>query len=164
MTEQPYHPLDLDRLPGPNPWRDCVPIPAIGPNGDLAVRFVDKTNKGASAGQSPIETSSSGKGLVHPEFARLGWVLYEDLCDGRVPGVAASREHWTVWIRYVDMLAKGRVPAPGSIPEDRFYHPEVLRRRAKAAEGGLASMDANELAAYFGFSVDEASDLFDDET
>lgn len=147
-----------------NPWRDCRVYPAIGPKGQLVVRFADTSFKGwmdAKAGQSPI-TLSSGKPAIHPEFERIGFVLYEDLCAGQVPGVEASPKHWKIWKKYVELRAAGREPAPGSIKDSDFYHPEVLRRRENADIGGLAVMKADELARYLGFD-DPAAELFADD-
>ena len=146
----------------PNPWEGRV-FPAIGPNGDLVIRFCDTDVAGwqdAKAGQCPI-TLNSGQPAIHPDFARRGFVLYEDLCRGRVPGVEASLEHWGYWQRLAELRRSGREPAPGSIPAEKFYHPEVLRRRERASQGGgLNSMDANEVAAFLGFAKAEPIDAF----
>lgn len=147
-----------------NPWRDALPIPAIGPKGELVVRFADPKHPGAAAGQNPVTVDEANRGSIHPAFARLGWVLYEDLCRGRIDGIESSPLHWEVWTKFVAKQAKGFVFAPGSIPEEEFYHPEVLRRRAKANDGGLLSLSSDDVAELFGFGVDGASDLFDDET
>ncbi len=88
-------------------------------------------------------------------------MLYEDLCKGRVHGVEASPEHWRFWQRLAELRKAGREPAPGSIPAEKFYHPEVLRRRERASQGGgLNSMDANEVARFLGFAKAEPIDAF----
>ena len=74
----------------------------------------------------------------------------------------ASPKHWDIWLRYVKLRAEGHEPAPGSITPERFWHPEVLRRRANAEKGGLAHMDATQVAAFLGFDdVDVESEVFD---
>ena len=145
----------------PNPWEGRV-FPAIGPNGDLIIRFCDTDVAGwqdAKAGQNPI-TLNSGQPAIHPDFARRGFVLYEDLCKGRVHGVEASPEHWRFWQRLAELRKSGREPAPGSIPAEKFYHPEVLRRRERASQGGLNGMDALEVAAFLGFAEAQPVDAF----
>jgi hypothetical protein len=149
----------------PNPWKECRVFAAISPTGQLITRFADLAFANwakASAGQSAI-TLNSGKAAIHPEFEKRGFVLYEDLCKGRVEGVEASPKHWDIWLRYVKLRAEGHEPAPGSITPERFWHPEVLRRRANAEKGGLAHMDATRVAAFLGFDdVDVESELFDE--
>lgn len=137
----------------PNPWVGRV-FPAIGPSGDLIVRFADTNVPGwqdAKAGQCPI-TLNSGRPAIHPEFAARGFDLYEDMCKGRIAGITASPKHWDYWLQLVKMRASGREPAPGSIPAERFYHPEVLRRREAASRGeGVNTMSAQDVAAFLGF-------------
>lgn len=146
----------------PNPWAGRA-FPAIGPNGDLIVRFADTDVAGwqdAKAGQNPI-TLNSGQPAIHPDFARRGFVLYEDMCKGRIAGVEASPQHWSFWLRMVELRKSGREPAPGSIPAEKFYHPEVLRRRERASSGGgVNGMDAAEVAAFLGFGEAKPVDAF----
>lgn len=135
-----------------NHWTGKV-YPAICPNGQLLVRFADTEFEGwhdAKAGQNPVMLSA-GKAVVHPEFEKRGFVLYQDLCLGRVPGIEASPRHWETWLSYVKLMASGRIPQPGAISDEDFYHPEVLRRRAQASAGGLAVMPAEKLAELLGF-------------
>lgn len=139
-----------------NHWTGKV-YPAIGPDGQLLVRFADTELEGwhdAKAGQNPVMLSA-GKAVIHPEFEKRGFVLYQDLCLGKVLGIEASPKHWERWLQYVKLMASGRIPEPGAIRDEDFYHPEVLRRRSRASAGGLAVMSADELVKFLGFDPED---------
>lgn len=152
----------------PNPFAACKVFAAISPDGDLITRFADTGFAGwgsAAAGQSAI-TLNSGKAAIHPDFERRGFVLYEDLCKGRVDGVEASPKHWEIWQRYLTMRANGIEPDPKSksLAPEHFYHPEVLRRRERAAAGGnVRTMSPDDVARFLGFGGDDELVDFDAE-
>ena len=147
-----------------NPWAGRV-FAAIGPSGQLITVFAEHSATTSEQGQSPI-TVHKGAASIHPAFAVRGFVLYSDVCSGRVPGVEASPKHWAIWQNYVAAMAAGKVFAPGAIPAEKFYHPEVLRRRAAAASGGtFGAEDIAAAAKLLGFDMDADADvLFDDAT
>lgn len=136
-----------------NTWTGRV-FAAIGPSGQLITTFAERGEASSEQGQSPI-TVHKGAASIHPDFARRGFVLYQDLCMGRVPGVEASPAHWALWQKYVAAMAAGTIFAPGSIPPEKFYHPEVLRRRATAGDGlAFGAQDIKAAAKLLGFDVD----------
>jgi hypothetical protein len=137
----------------PNPWRDTKTFAAVGPNGEFNYRHVvtnhpDLANE--KIGVQPIALLD-GTPMISAQYRSMGWVLYEDLCRGAVPGVEASPAHWTYWKKYVAVRASGRAPARGSIRDEEFFHPEVLRRRARA--GGPASVDLAGMRELLGFGA-----------
>lgn len=127
-------PLDAAKV---SPWAFPT-VAAIGPKGQIVVRHFDpNVVRGDTAiGDVPIKTIS-GMPVLDPMYAARGWVMYEDLCAGRVPGVEADPDAWKRWQSLVQYNAAGR-PLPKQLrDDDKLFHPEVARRR-KA--GGIEVM------------------------
>lgn len=137
--------------PEQNPWQHHT-VAAVGPKGQLVVRHMTPDNL-RDIGDVPIKTMS-GRARLDPLYEERGWVMYEDLCAGRVPGVAADPDAWKRWQSLIRYNAAGK-PLPEALRnDDKLFHPEVARRR-KA--GGLEVMPTlEEFRAMFpGFEVDE---------
>ena len=111
---------------------------AVGPHGQIVTRHIN--SEAQAQGDVPILVVD-GLPVISPRYARDGWVLYEDLCKGRVPGIDGDADAWTRWVNLKRLRAEGRELPPGVIKdEDAFWHPEIARRRA-AAPGFAATRD-----------------------
>jgi hypothetical protein len=150
--------LEVDRA---NPWRHTT-IVAIGPEGQINIRHVPHRKSG-EAGDMPI-VMMDGRPVVHPRWAAKGWVLYKDMCAGRVPGVPADADAWRRWESLKALRAAGQeVPAGALVDDLDLWHPEVKRRRAKA-KGPVATI-ADIRALFPGIPlVDDHLDFEDDGT
>lgn len=138
-----------------NPWK-LRTVAAVGPLGQLVVRHLEETRADVAIGDVPIKTMS-GQPILDPIYVKRGWVLYEDLCTGRVPGVEGDLDAWTRWKSLVAYNAAGR-PLPAALrDDDRFFHPEVARRRK--AGGIEVTPTVEEFKAMFpGYDFDEADE------
>lgn len=164
--------IDIDEELEANPWRDCVAVPTIGPEGQFVVDFFDRAHIRA---QKPIQRGTTvtvftpETGIALTKWAReRGWVLYEDLCAGDVKGVDASPEHWQLWQSIVKLYAAGRTLRRGALEQVASklkladpYHPEVKRRRGLQKDGGMLSMDADSVLEFLGF--DKPGDAGEDD-
>jgi hypothetical protein len=170
-SEAELEALDIDRNPAENKWASCLPIPAVTSTGSLTVTFLDRQlmrrGQPVMQGLAPIGyTAEMGVSLTRLAKAQRT-VLYEDLCLGRVAGVEASPGHWKIWQRVCEVRASGRDIRKGALEQlaikvglERPYHPEVYRRRELVSDGGIESVDLDELLAGYGLS-DSAADVDD---
>lgn len=143
--------------PKVSPWAYPT-VAAIGPKGQIVVRHLDPklVRDDTAIGDVPIKTMS-GQPVLDPIYAAQGWVMYSDLCAGRVPGVPADADAWKRWQSLVQYNAAGR-PLPKQLrDDDKLFHPEVARRR-KA--GGIEVMPTvEEFRAMFpGFEFDDEAE------
>lgn len=128
-------------------------ILAVGPKGQLAIRHLSPGRLG-EVGDVPIR-ALDGVPVLHPRYARQGWVLYEDLCKGRVPGIEADLEAWERWQTLRALLAKS-APIPAGKLGDDLFHDEVVRRRR---DGGPPMLTVAELRTLFpGATIAEEAD------
>lgn len=161
-------------------WRNCEPVPYVGPGGEFEIRFVDlrKTTKGEFKeqldGLTPVHFSN-GTISIARWAASVGYVLYEDLCkgkaesliDGELVPVERHDGAWRAWKNYVGLMRKGvqlpsSKPAPsadGSPVVDnitaQMYHPEVIRRREQAKRGGQSTLSEERALAMILATSDE---------
>jgi hypothetical protein len=140
--------------PPENPWNYPTVI-AVGPKGQIVQRHITPGRTG-EIGDVPIRTID-GMPVLSPRYAQQGWVLYEDLCMGKVPGIAADHDAWERWERLVELYRRGQTMPAGAIDDDTFFHPEVARRRA---DGGTRRMlTREELQEMFpGVTINEKDD------
>jgi len=127
MSQQPepeYH-YDSEN-PKINVW-GYPTMMAIGPKGQVVTRHL--TPGQGDIGDTPIRIVS-GRAQLDPLYVDAGWVLYEDLCKGRVPGIPADTNAWTRWQSYCQDMARGRIVRPELLK----FHSEVYAR-----ENGLGS-------------------------
>jgi len=144
-----------------NPWRECNTVAAVGPLGQFCHRHIPQAPRLASLKQGDVPiTADEGEGRLSPRYARAGWVLYEDLCAGRVDGIASSPKHWRIWQRYIEAKARGL--NPGTVSDDDFFHPEVVRRRQLANHGAL-HMDPAATRSWLGLDELEEVDILVEE-
>ena len=136
-----------------NPWRYPTHA-AIGPLGQIAIRHLTPGKDGA-IGDVPIRTEE-GFPFLSPRYAANGWVMYEDLCKGRVPGIKKDIDAWKRWEALIRLNAEGRI-IPAEILGDQMWHPEVVRRRQ---DGGVTPrLTVAELRQLFpGVTIEEAED------
>jgi hypothetical protein len=171
-SEAELRAIDIDSNPTENKWASCLPIPAVTSTGSLTVTFLDRQlmrrGQPVLQGLAPVGyTAEMGISLtLHARSQRT--VLYEDLCLGRVEGVEASPGHWKIWQRVCEVRASGRDIRKGALEQlaikvglERPYHPEVYRRRELVSEGGLESVDLDELLRDFGVTDGVGADVDD---
>jgi hypothetical protein len=123
-----------------NPWSFPTHA-AVGPEGQIIVRHLTPGRLG-EIGDVPIR-AIDGYPVLAPIYAKRGWVLYEDLCFGRVPGVDADMQAWERWQAVIKLRAASRDIDP-RVSDAALYHPEVTKRRAQHA-GTLPVLSVAEL-------------------
>jgi len=152
---------DLDNPRKSNPWRDCDTAAAIGPKGEFVYRHFSKTDpelRDAGIGNVPIR-SFMGRAIISRDFERAGWVLYEDLCKGKVEGVEADMAKWAVWQRLISERAKGTRIQSRSVDDKVYLHAEVLRRREMGGIHSATDDQVKQWAIEAGIPVDADLDL-----
>lgn len=117
----------------------------IGPHGE--VRHVEvKPNIG---GDVIVKLNEDGDPFIPKRWRSRGWCFYEEICSGAEDRTGTSKakgeKHLAMWHAVRDAFAKGARPERGSIDTDRYYHPEVLRRRQLDKPDGARPMSAEEL-------------------
>lgn len=118
---------------------------AIGPNGEMAIRHMDPRVE--ALGDHPI-ASNGGRPMIQADYADRGWVLYDDLCRGRVQGVAPDHDALKRWQALCKIRAAGRELPRGTIDDVAFWHAEVARRREAAAAGrGSGTLTLDQIRA-----------------
>lgn len=159
----------LDESPPPNKWRDAVMIASVGPQGQFSVtpfdRYLLDKGEDIKMGLTPVTYNKDADRQFTIARGFPGYVLYEDLCMGRVPNVEASPEHWKLWQAIVKMYARGHAPARGALERaaakiglKSIFHPEVERRRKLVADGGFFALDVDEIMKLYGIEGAEESD------
>lgn len=111
--------------PEENPWQSPTAA-AVGPRGQFIVRHFTKGRTG-EMGDVPIR-SVDGAPVLSPRYRAAGWVMYDELCLGHVPGIAADMVAWQRWQTLIKCRAHN-VQLPEAKLGDSFFHPEVARRR-----------------------------------
>ena len=134
----------------PNLWARSNTVLAIGPKGEMVYRHIFNLAPLASEeiGDVPIMVTK-GKVFISPDWEQRGWVLYEDLCRGRVEGVAADMPRWALWQKMCELKAKG-LRIPSSAVREDFWHPEVLRRKREQGTVSVTPADLLDWAKKFG--------------
>jgi hypothetical protein len=127
--------------PPENRWRYPTYL-AIGPKGQLSIRHMTP-GRGQEVGDVPIR-AIEGHPVLHPGYAKAGWVMYEDLCHGRVAGVAPDLQAWERWATLCGLLARGVTIPAGKLGDD-FFHAEVHRRSEDGAVPRLTVQQLREL-------------------
>lgn len=117
-------------------------ILAIGPEGQLAIRHLTP-GRLEEIGDVPIRTLS-GYPVLDPRYAKAGWVMYEDLCFGRVAGIEGDELAWKRWRSLCDLHAAGQPIPEGKLGDD-FWHPEVQRRQKDGRVPRLTAAQLREL-------------------
>ncbi len=112
---------------------ECVLI--IGPKGEKEVYHVFKNNKSLNDAvpwlTGPVRVYDGQLSITHSEAER-GWVLYEDLCKGKIEGVQADLDCWKWWQQRCEAYAldhRNWVLCEPSYLPTFLLHPEVERRR-----------------------------------
>lgn len=133
---------------------------AIGPEGQLCIRHLTP-GRLEEVGDVPIRTMR-GIPVLDPLYARAGWVMYEDLCMGRVAGCEADELAWKRWQSMVELHAKGQPIPPDKLGDD-FWHAEVIRRQK---DGRVPRLTAAQLRELFpGATIpDDADEALDQAT
>jgi len=150
---------DLDRQKPHNPWRDCETVAAIGPKGEFIYRhFSRDPSQIVEIGNVPIR-NYQGQAFIARDFVRGGWVLYEDLCKGKVEGVEADMAKWTLWLRVISERAKGTRIQSRSVDDKVYLHAEVLRRREIGGVHSATDDQVKQWAIDAGIPVDADLDL-----
>jgi len=159
--DRTYSQNEIDWTSDQNPFRHQRTIAAVGPNGQFMIRHVPRVSAARpdasfQIGDVPIIVHGS-QALISDKWRARGWVLYEDLCMGRVNGIDADQEAWNRWERFIAFRAKGNMIGRDALPEDEFYHKEVLARRAKhrSLSGRVVESAATVAEMILGKSPDE---------
>ena len=145
----------------PNLWAVSDTVMAVGPKGETVTRHIFRLAalKDQDIGDTPIKVRD-GRPYIDPDYEAKGWVMYEDLCKGRVEGVAADMPRWQLWQLMCQEKAKGRRIPSSAVPAD-YLHPEVIRRREEQGTNSLTRDELRDWAVKFGIvsSVPSESDL-----
>lgn len=133
--------IELGATP-PSPY-SYPTVLAIGPEGQLAIRHM-LPGQLEEIGDVPI-AARSGVPFLDPRYVEAGWVMYEDMCKGRVVGIEADELAWQRWQNLVKCKAQGQPIPAGKLGED-FWHAEVRRR---SREGRIPRLSAAQLRELF---------------
>jgi len=134
---------DCDKPSKENPWKDCLTIAAVGPQGQFVYRHFSRSPDlvNEQIGDVPLRIRD-GEPYLAKSYKRAGWCLYEDLCRGAVEGVEPDMVKWNLWQKCIKDHANNR-PIPGSTLNERnWLHAEVWRRRD---ERGMNSVTKTEM-------------------
>lgn len=137
--DQPAVEFELNKPP-PNPW-SYPTVAAVGPKGQISIRHLTPGRAG-EIGDSPIGVYQ-GQFILSPRYRAKGWVMYEDLCRGIVPGVDGDADAWQRWQNIIALRARGGDLPPGKVDESAIWHPEVTRRQER--DGGPPVLTADGL-------------------
>jgi len=132
---------------------------AIGPKGQIVIRHLTPSNT-KDIGDVAIKTMS-GRAVLDPLYAARGWVMYEDLCAGRVNGVEADANAWKRWQSLIEHNARGKALPKALRNDDKLYHPEVARRRKAGGLEVVPSIDEYK-AMFPGYDFDGETDEDDE--
>lgn len=155
---------ELHEIQNPNPWRDCLTVAAVSPKGDFVYRHFSRHPDlvDEQIGEVPLRIRE-GQPYLAPHYARIGWVMYEDLCKGKIPGVAADMPKWTMWQRIIAERAKGKRLPSSALPDEKYLHAEVLRRRSIGGVNTVTDEEILQWAIDAGLPVETSPDAFDEE-
>lgn len=118
----------------------------VGPYGQVQHLEV----KSHVGGDVPVYWDANQQGPMIPKRYRdAGWCFYEEICRGLYDETgtpqAQGLKHLAMWEKMRDALAKGRRPVLGTLDTDRYYHPEVLRRRKLDRPDGMLPVSLEEI-------------------
>jgi hypothetical protein len=152
-TYQEFIESNLDDPPR-NPWSYRT-FAAVGPKGQIVTRHMVPGTLG-EIGDAVIRYAH-GTTYLPARYKRMGWVLYEDLCLGAVPGVEGDSKAWERWRRLIELRAKGG-ELPSSVKPSTFWHAEVARRAGSNGMGVPQPTIAELRELFPGIEIDELSD------
>lgn len=96
-----------------------------------------------------VELDRDGEPRIPKRYREEGWCFYEQICDGSHDGTGTSQEqgakHLKAWEALRAAFASGRRPGRGAVDTERFYHPEIWRRRSLERPDDMSPIDAAEL-------------------
>lgn len=107
-------------------------IPIIDRAGNLLTEYLNEHQE--KTGASLIRLVD-GDVYLSKVAKDAGYVLYEDMCKGRLEGIEASTHHWLVYEALGVEVAANRIPEPGALTLDEMWHPEVVRRLGAFTNG-----------------------------
>jgi hypothetical protein len=103
----------------------------VGPFGQVKTLEV-RSNVG---GDVPVQWNASmGEPEIPRRYRDAGWCFYSDITSGREDQTDTSPDDNERYQRMMDLmldaLKRGVKPRRGELDTEKFYHPEILRRRA----------------------------------
>jgi hypothetical protein len=146
-------------IPGRKRSVQQITEPVVDPQGNVISALVDTRLREPGL---RFVVQREGQLLLTKHARDLGMVFYRDMCLGRVPHVAASPVHWTIYEKIKSMVAAGQRPAQGSITPEQMYHPEVIRRRGLNRDG-IQRVDGAAMAAILDEIRESAPEMSDEE-
>jgi len=126
FTRQDGSTVSLNILTKGGTVRASMGEPVVSSRGQFHEANVDLTGKPMGL---KLVVEREGVIMLTKRARDLGFMLYSDICKGKIPGVPASEAHWKLWVEVRNLRVARKLPKRGALTPEQLYHPYVIELR-----------------------------------